>query len=140
GRAVNYWARYVTRVAVRRVVALLVLGVLAWAGIGRADAATVGADGCINNSDGCNRGQAYAAAVELANREGDRVCRLVGSADTTYLRPNVILNGVYQSGFSGDYASRVDCSNGAIGMHVGMRVWYGACPVGTEWNDEQKKC
>lgn len=69
----------------------------------------------------CDQGQAYVAAIALANSEGTRICKMVGGNNATYTGPRVTLitTGTYQAG--------VNCSAGGNTSNAGHTYFSGLC-------------
>lgn len=71
------------------------------------------AQSCNGNPNNCDQGQAYMAAVSLANTNGPAMCKTIGTPTTTYTGHNVTQAG------SDSYLAGIKCSNGANGANVG---------------------
>lgn len=125
----NYWTRFVTRVAVRRVVVLLVLAVLGWAGVGRAEAVTRQ-----QASEACEAGAAHAATDTSRRATGVTDCRAIVSSPTA---------GRYECTYEADPFNNgnihfIPCGN--VPPSINTYPWNEGCPAGTEWDEESKTC
>ena len=147
----RWLARYATRVAVRRVVALLVVAFLAWAGIGRARAESCGFPGFTEASiaagsevvypvrdealDACNAIAPVAVSVSngYANLMQFKGCRLSGTDK---------LAAVYE--YSGKRLRVTTCeeSDSTESGEIKPVGWLhtSGCSVGTEWNEFTLDC
>lgn len=119
---INWLARYATRVAVRRVVTILVLSLLAWAGIGRAEAVEVG-----------SRQEAYAACqarraeyIATGQAIGNVTCEIGSAGQQAYF--------CYRYPFWPGTSGRVSCPSPNVWS------WTEECPAGQDWDDSTKTC
>lgn len=117
--------RYAARVAVRRVVFALVLGVLGWAGIGRAEAQEP--KSCSSLGSGCTIEEAFAYATWVASSGSN-----CGATSYTVSHANKTVKSHYMTGVGGGTCNHATES--------GLQRWVTGCPTGTEWSDYSKKC
>lgn len=115
--------RMIVSAFVRRIVYVVVAASLAWAAT--TFEASAQAVDC-SSSVVCTQGQAYTAAIQLADQKGPAACVLQGGSTTTYTGHNVVIGG---SGAPNGYVARIKCSNGSTTSNVGETYF-----------DSTKKC
>lgn len=129
----QWLARYATRVAVRRVVYVLVIALLAWIGIGRAQAAD-----CRSSSDHCSISEAIASCNSSAGMM-DRPATCVRDEHTpttgTFTCRVSWSSGNYTCGYYGE-----NFADPRIFGAGNQFVYDSGCPAGTEWNDSTGTC
>lgn len=83
---------------------------------------------CQAIANNCDQGQAFAAAVALADREGSRICKMVGGNQSTYTG-----NAVALSDFQ-TYTAYVTCTNTSAKPNAGQTFFSTGCSSRPDWN------
>lgn len=105
---------------------LLLASLLCLAGIGVPS--TASAANCQLSSDACEEGAAFNAAIALADREGARICKLVGGNNATYTG-HAVRKTDYQT-----FTAFVTCSAGAGTPNAGQTIYTTTCATKPDWN------
>lgn len=129
GGGLMSWGRYIQRIAVRRVV-WIVVGVLVYAAIGLLSRAEAGLLGC-GPGNPCPRGEAYSLAQQHVQQ--------VVSSPESWVEDGLVRHVEGPPPF---YEAR--CGTAANpnmqSCGTGSTYYYTDCPAGTEWRDDLKRC
>lgn len=105
---------------------LLLASLLCLAGIGFPS--TASAAGCQLSSDACEEGAAFNAAIALADKEGARICKLVGGNNSTYTG-----HAVSKTDFQ-TFTAFVTCSGTSARPNAGSTFYTTTCATKPDWN------
>lgn len=108
-------SRLFARAIVRRIAYAVAVILLAAMGVGRAHA-----QACTTSGQ-CDQGQAFVAAVALADANGQRICKLIGGNNSVYQGHAVKLTS------QGTYTAFVSCSPGGSGSNAGQTYFSKGC-------------
>lgn len=128
----RWFGRIFANAVARRIAALLVAAVLAWVGIGRAEAQS--SIGKCDYGQNCTQKQAWDAINDVAWFCGKWS---IGSTP-------IVISPPKQNGTAWQYVSTVECQpanpNSSVSIFGVYTVWYSGCPTGQEFNDYRGVC
>jgi len=130
-RALKWLARVFASAVVRRIAYVLVALVLAWAGIGKAQAQSVPPNLCDSRADtACTRQQAWEGCNERGTYYVNNTSMQYASFECRKQ------SDYYQGWLTNDFGtSNISMPNGVFYWEVGQE-----CPAGSHWNDTTKQC